>query len=416
MKSISSIAVAVSLLAGGTLAAAPALAQKKQAAAPAQAGEKKLQLSNPERAALGPLQQAVQAKDFAKAATLLPAAQAAAKGADARYVLANLQLQIALGTNDQAGQAAAIETMIASGGVPASEMPKLQRALVTLYTNLKQPERARAALQKLGEIDPNDIDVMLANAEATAATNKVEAIAMIERAIAAQKAKGQPVPDTWYKRALRFAYEAKLPQQTTKISRDLVAAYPTPDNWRDALTIYRQSTTLDKQSETDLLRLMRAAKAMKGDSDYFTLASHLNDLGLPGESKAVIDEGVAANKISASKDYFRQLLTSTSGRVSADRASLPGLKSKALAGNAARLALTTGDAFYGYGDYASAAELYRAALQKQGVDANVANTRLGAALALAGRRAEAEAALKAVTGNRATLASFWMLWLQQQRG
>jgi predicted Zn-dependent protease len=295
-------------------------------------------------------------------------------------------------------------------------MPKMQRALVSLYTSLKQPERARAALQKLGEIDPNNVDVMLANAEATAATNKVEAIAMIERAIAAQKAKGEAVPENWYKRALRFAYEAKLPQQTSKLSRDLVAAYPTPDNWRDALTIYRQSATLDKQSETDLLRLMRAAKAMKGDSDFFTLASNLNDLGLPGESKAVIDEGVATNKINASKDYFRQLLTSTSGRVSADRASLPGLKSKALAGNAARLALTTGDAFYGYGDYASAAELYRAALQKQGVDANVANTRLGAALALAGRRAEAEAAFKAVTGNRAALASFWMLWLQQQRG
>ena len=53
---------------------------------------------------------------------------------------------------------------------------------------------------------------------------------------------------------------------------------------------------------------------------------------------------------------------------------------------------------------------YRAALQK-GADANLANLRLGAALAMAGQRAEAEAALRAVTGTRADLANYWLLWL-----
>ena len=59
---------------------------------------------------------------------------------------------------------------------------------------------------------------------------------------------------------------------------------------------------------------------------------------------------------------------------------------------------------FGHGLYAEAAELYRAALQKGGEDPNLVNTRLGAALALAGRRPEAEAALRAVTGPRADLA------------
>ncbi len=76
-----------------------------------------------------------------------------------------------------------------------------------------------------------------------------------------------------------------------------------------------------------------------------------------------------------------------------------------------QMARTTADAFYGYGHYAEAADLYRAALQKGGEDANLVNTRLGASLALAGRRAEAEAAFHAVTGTRATLAQFWLLWL-----
>ena len=199
-----------------------------------------------------------------------------------------------------------------------------------------------------------------------------------------------------------------------KLSRELVSAYPTADNWRDALTIYRQSATLDKAAEMDLLRLLRATKAMKGDNDFFTLASSLNDAGLPGESKAVIDEGIQRNLINPNKDYFRQLLAAASPKISADRSSLPSLHTKAMAAPNGKLALSTADAFYGYGDYAKAIELYRAALQKGGVDNNVVNTRLGMALAMAGRRAEAETALKAVTGPRADIASFWMLWLNQR--
>jgi hypothetical protein len=44
----------------------------------------------------------------------------------------------------------------------------------------------------------------------------------------------------------------------------------------------------------------------------------------------------------------------------------------------------------------------------------VANNRLGMALGLAGQRAEAETALRAVTGPNADIASFWLLWLSQR--
>jgi tetratricopeptide (TPR) repeat protein len=416
MKSTLTLALALSLVAGGATVSAPVFAQKKQALTQAaQPEERKFNLSKEERATIAPLQAAVVAKDFAKATSLLPAAQAAAKGSDAKYIVANLQLQMVVGGTDQAAQAAAVEAMLQSGGVPAADLPRLYRGLAGLYTNLKQPDRAAAALQKVAELEPNSTDAVLMLAETRARENKpAEAISLIERAMASTKASGQPVPESWYKRALKFAYEAKLPTQTAKLSRDLVAAYPTADNWRDAVTIYRQQAKLDKAAETDVLRFLRAAKAMKGDSDFLTLATHLNEAGLPGESKAVIDEGVQRNLISANKDYFRALVGSTSSRVVADRASLPSLEAKAMAGANGKLALSTGDAFYGYGDYAKAATLYRAALQKGGVDSNVANTRLGAALALAGQRAEAEAVFKAVMGPRADIAAFWLLWLAQR--
>ncbi len=414
MKSISALAIAVSLLAGGAVVAAPAAAQKNKKQAE-QSQEPKLTLSKEERATLVPLQTAINANDFATAATLLPAAQAAAKGADARYILAGLQLKIATANKDEAAQAAAIEALLASGRVAAQDQTRLYSALGGLYTNLKRPEQAAAALQKLGELDPNSTAPVLALAETRARENKpAEAIALIDRAIGLAKANGQPVPESWYRRALKFAYEAKLPAQTLRTSQALVAAYPTPDNWRDALTIYRRQAKLDKPMETDVLRLMRAAKALQGDADFYTLASHLNEAGLPGESKAVMDEGARAKLINANKDYFRALMSATGGRVAADRASLPGLETKAKAAPNGKLALSTADALYGYGNYAQAAELYRTALQKGSVDANLANSRLGMALAMAGRKAEAEAALKAVSGPRATLAQFWMLLLSQR--
>jgi len=416
MKTISSLALAASLVVGGAVAA-PAVAQKKNdksEQAQTAPGGRKFELSKEERAALAPFQQAVQAKDYAKAATLLPAAQAAAKGTDARFILANLQLQMALDNKDEAAQAVAIEAMLASGGTPAADQPRLYRALAQLYTNTKQTDRARAALARLAQLEPNNPDIMIVQAESIAASNPAEAVSMLQKAIAAKKGAGEAVPENWYKRALKFAYEGKLMPQSLQISRDLVSAYPTPSNWRDALTIYRQSTQLDKQMETDTLRLLRAAKAMKGDSDYFALASNLNDMGLPGESKAVIDEGTAARAINPGKDYFKALLATTSGRVAADRASLGSLETRAKAAPNGRLALSTADALYGYGEYARAAALYRMAIQKGGIDNNVANLRLGAALAQAGQKAEAEAALKAVTGNRQALAGYWLILLSQR--
>ena len=84
---------------------------------------------------------------------------------------------------------------------------------------------------------------------------------------------------------------------------------------------------------------------------------------------------------------------------------LPQLATEARAATAARLAFRTGDAYYGYGEYAKATELYRAALTKSGADANLINLHLGMALARSGDKAGATAAFKSVGGGQAELAN-----------
>jgi hypothetical protein len=72
-----------------------------------------------------------------------------------------------------------------------------------------------------------------------------------------------------------------------------------------------------------------------------------------------------------------------------------------------------GDRYYAMGRYAKAVDAYRQALGKSGVDANVANLHIGMALARSGDKAGATAAFNAVTGPRADLAKYWLMYLQQ---
>lgn len=137
--------------------------------------------------------------------------------------------------------------------------------------------------------------------------------------------------------------------------------------------------------------------------------------GLPGEAKAVLEEGFAANAIDRNKPAFRDLYAAASAKVAADKAGLVAAEKSALASPAARSALGTGDALMSYGDYQKAAALYRAALGKSGVDAGAANLRLGMALARFGDTAGATAAFNAVTGPRTGVAKLWLDWLSSRR-
>jgi tetratricopeptide (TPR) repeat protein len=414
MKLVSRFALAAALVVGGGAVAltAPADAKKKEEPA-----KPTIQLSKEERAALLPLQTAVTAKDWAAAQAALPAAEAGATTGEAKRYLGYMILQLGLGVNDEAMQARAVDTIIASGTVPAADLPALYQNQAALALRVKpvNPQKAEAAFTRLSELTPNDPEVLVNLAKVKSDLHKpLEALPLMDRAIAAKKAAGQPVDASWYRYALKIAYDGKRSPEALKITRDLITAYPTKENWRDSLLIYRDVTNLDKSSNIDLLRLMRATKSLTGERDWFELAEALDNGGLPGESKAVLEEGSTLRMVDLNKPAFRDLMRTTSGRIAADRAGLSAAESKANSSATGLLALNTGDAYLGYGDYAKAASLYRAALTKGSVDTNLVNLHLGMALAQSGDRAGAEAAFRAVTGPRSDIASYWLVYLTQR--
>lgn len=416
MKNIKSTGIAITLALVGFAASAPALAQKNKDAAAAQPAGWAPKLSKAEATALQPLQAAVTAKDWATAATALAAAQGAVTSADGRYLLGQFQYVIGSGTNNVQLQRQGVDAMLASGGGDPSKMDALQRAQGALALNAKDYATAEAVYSRLAQASPNDVDTQFALAEIKFRQNKAqEALPLFERAIAARQAAGQPAPEQWHLLALQSALDSKNSAAAVKHSRNIAASFPNQKNWRNALLIFRQNAAnMDPGTRLDTFRLMNATQSLNHADEYVGLADLLARGRFYAEAKDVIDQGAAAGKLSRTSGDAAAILKEVSGKIAEDRAALAGLEARARSGATGELALRLAEGYFGHKDYAKAAEFYRAALQKGGVDSNLVNTRLGIALGMAGRKAEAEAALKAVTGPRADLASLWMLWLSKR--
>jgi len=422
MMSVSRIALGAALALGASVvlpvaADAQRAPRGNQQQAQVQAQGRQLTLTAAERTALVPLDAAARGTDRAAQDSALAAAQAVVRSPDARYAFARYQMTIALQRNDNAMLSSAVDTAIASGVAPPAELPTFLSSQADFAIQARDNAKAERALTRLAEIRPGDVEVQARLAQLRVNQGRVgEGLRALQAAIQARGATGQPVPQNWYRFGLARAHESRDPAvraQALTFARGLVTAYPSPENWRDALLIYRETAGLDAAAQLDLWRLMLATRALAGERDYYEFANALNQGGYPAEAKAVLDAGVQRRMVDLGKSGFRELSQVAAGRIPADRAELSASQRTALAAATGTPALRTGDAFLGYARYVDAIALYQAALQKGGVDANVVNTRLGIAYALAGQRAQAEAAFRAVAGPRAELAQFWMLWLQQ---
>jgi tetratricopeptide (TPR) repeat protein len=410
MGPISRLGVGAVVAAAVLVSAMPAASQQP---APALV-PRQYSLTKVERAALLPFQTAVQARNTAAATAALPAARLGANGADAKYVYGTLLLQLGRDTANRQMQIEAIETILASGVADQADLPHYYGVLANLALDLAQMKKAENALVRLLEVNPNNIDALMLLGDMRSRQKRpAEALALFDRAIQLRKASGQPVSEHWYKVALKNAFDANLVPQTIKAGRDLITAYPSKENWRDVLLDYRDVARPPLDIDVDTLRLLRFTGALAGERDYELLAKTLNDNGLAGEAKAVLDEGVDSNMVDSAKAPFKDLRSSTGAKATKERKGLSAAEKSALAAAAGSDAVKVGDAYFGYGDYAKAVSLYRAALQKGGVDPNLVQTRLGLALARSGQKHEAQMAFTAINGQRADLASFLLLWLAQ---
>jgi tetratricopeptide (TPR) repeat protein len=366
--------------------------------------------SNKARKALIELQKAVDANDTATIPAKLAEAEAVASTKEDHYLIGNMRLKAAVAAKDNAAMAAAVDAIAASGYESPAKIARLYMAVGSHFYEAKQPAQAIPLYQKGLALDPQSVDLLINLGEAQSANgNKAEAVATFQRAIQVRTAAGQKPQEALYKTALSIAYDAKLPA-TGELSRQWVAAYPTTESWRNAIAIYRNESHQDVEGTLDLLRLMQATGSLSTAGDYRLFMESAAEQSNYNEAQAVLDAGIAAKVVNPSDPSFRDDIAGIKAKPKATAADLEeALKSSPSAINVIRI----GDRFYAMGNYSRAAEIYRQALSRSGVDSGMANLHLGMALARGGDKAGATAALNAVTGPLAEIAKFWLIYVKQ---
>jgi tetratricopeptide (TPR) repeat protein len=409
---------ALALVAG--FAATPAAAQygaaaqqQQTAAQPAQAKQVTPLIKPSAKAlkAIVDLQDTVKKNDFANVATKVAAAKAVASTKEDRYLIGKLQLDAARAANDNTALLAAIDTIAGSGYLDTAKVGGLYQDLGGIFFNAKQYPQAAAAYQKAVALDSK-------NAEASRMLGitlfqqgqKSEAAAALQKFIQASNAAGQKPTEDTYRIAVQSAFDAKLPE-ASGLARQWLEAYPSADSWRNSIAVYRNLNQPDAEGTLDLLRLMQATGSLTTPGDYELYAASAADQSNYNEAQAVVDAGLSAKVLDPANATVREILASLKTK---NKATVADLETAEKTAQNAKAYVRIGDNYSAMGQYAKAAEVYRKAIGKPGVDQNVANLHLGMALARAGDKSGAAAALNSVTGPNAEIAKFWLTYVKHK--
>ncbi len=414
-KAFRNLAVATALLSlGGAMIATPAAAREKKEEA-----AKGPKLTESVRKQLVIAQDKIKASDWPGALEALRAAEPLAATPDDKYYIANLKIATGQGSKDQAVIKEGLEGALASGQANPEQQITFAHALGDLAFNAKDYAGATRYYQQVLQANPNDAAIA-ENLARLAFDNRAlppaQRMAALAQAIAVAERAGKKPEQFFYQGRLQIALDSKQTAEVNSVGGALVHAYPTPKNWESAIYGFRSNLRMDEQADLDTYRLQRLTGSLTGEGQYLDYAQTAQLRGLPGESRAVLAEGVAKKIVDPSKPSYAEISRAVPpAKVAADRASLPASEKQAASSPNGKLASATGDGYLAHADYAKAAPLYRLALTKGGVDTARVNMRLGIALGMSGDKAGSEAAFKAVSGEpRASLAKYWLEWLAQK--
>ncbi|WP_022683224.1 hypothetical protein [Sphingobium bisphenolivorans] len=399
---------------GALLAAGMALATTAaEAKKPVPAGPP-IQMSDSFRAAAQAADTAIKAGDASTAqgqiSGLMPASDFEV------YVAAGLRFELAVLKGDRQAQRAALNDMFKSASVPKGDMPRLRYTAGYLSYVVGNNDDAVAQLDYAKTLGYDPIEATMLRADIQLRRNKPkEARVFVQQALERQRAAGQSIPASWYDRAISMAYQAGDWTELGALYRERLTHYNSAGEWRSALANYLTAPGIDAQVQLDLYRLQAANGAMASERDYQAYAQLAEKTGYSAEAKAIVEAGRTAGKLTPTQAATVQVMKSATPKAAKEIAGLPAAVKKAAAAKDGSAALSAGDVYFSLGQYPQAAEQYRLALSKGGVDQGRANARLGVALARSGDLAGAKAALAQVTsGNWANVAGFWSVWVDQQ--
>ena len=358
---------------------------------------------------------ALGAKDAATTESQLSQAALVANTTDEKFRLGNAYVQLGGMKSDASIQRKGLDLMLDSGRVSPTDMPRLSSASGRFAYGAGDYALAESRLKTAidGGYYGDNTELLYVDSVFQQGRNE-EGLQLLEATVRRIQQSGAAVPEDYYRRGVRRAYNAKNTQATTAWSQKWVAAYPNKTSWRDALVLFRDASGFGSQTNVDLMRLMRASNALVSERDYAEYVENADPRRLPGEVLSIIEEGIAKGTLKSGDEFFGEQLGMAKSRVAEDRSSLASGGASSRSSSNPRIAIGTADAYLGYGEYAEAIALYNVALEKPGVDSDLVNTRIGISNAMAGNWDAAKAAFAKVGGARTDLAKFWLIWVDNQ--
>lgn len=350
---------------------------------------------------------ALLAKDAVALEVALNAADAFATTPQDKYLQAQFRLQLGLLKSDQTIQAAALDSMIASGIMPATDTARFNFFSGQFAYNSKDYAKVVTRLSAAKAAGTTERDLPLLLMDSHLKLNQIDqGLAVARDAITAQRAAGTRPSDEFYVRTAQALQKANRRDDLLDMLGMRVRDYPQPAIWRNTLFIHMQGA--DKDLTLDTLRLMRHVGAMTDRGEVQEHAALATEGGLPGEVLAVIDDARARGVIPAKDVRFDDIYNTQKARTAGDKVALDSDAAKGAALPTARRARSTADALFGYGDYGKAASLFQVALDKGDAEVDLTTMRLGVSQYMSGNVDVAKTTLGKVGGTRKRLAGLWL--------
>jgi len=419
MKLISKVALAAALVTGmgSTAFVAPAYAKKDKPAAPT---SDSFNLSKEFRVPAVAAQTAIDAKDYATAATQLAAADAIAKNDDEHYIAATLRFKMVAGQPQTAASTASlagpIDALLANPRSPKADLARYHYIRGDIYYNLQQYPQALQHYTQARDGGLQDDELTFQIVRANMESGNVAAGAKaLEGLVTAQTAAGKKPPENWYRYAISRLYKANDTAGTEAWTARWLAAYGTKANWHDAIYTFgfqgSGAKRLADRDRVDLYRLMGATHSLAGQRDYIDYAQASIQIGLPTEGKSVIEEGNSVAAIPAGNKTAADLLAQANSSIAGDK-SFAFQEKAAAAAPKGDAASQTGDAYLGARNYAKAIAMYDLALTKGVANADIVHLHRGIASAMSGDKEKARADFATITSvPQVEIAKLWIVWL-----
>ena len=332
------------------------------------------------------------------------AAAVPGKTAYETYMVQEMRGAAAAAAGDNATAAQAYESLLSSGQLKGADEQRTEAALAGIYfqqKNYAQAIRVAQRYQKAGGTDP-DMRVLLVQSYylSNDCTNVVN---LLRPGIDATARAGRAPDESQLQLLATCAQRVKDDTTYRGALEKLVAYYPKQSYWDDLFHAIRSKSHYASTLDIDTYRLRRATNALTTPDDYMEMTQLAIVAGTTAEGKQVIDQGFASGVLGhdAGADREKRLQA-----LAAKRAQAPADAANPVA------PIDAGFNLVFAGKTAQGLAAMEAAIAKGGLDhPDQAQLHLGVAYYIAGQKAKAIQAFRAVKGDdgSADLARLWIL-------